>query len=178
MNWMVALSIFCLFSTAFAADGDILQIEDYRPPEFESSGFIQRPDIREHYEGTVVPEFQSSRQTLEVKSLFYESDGLRVKGFLIFPEKVTQKLPLLIFNRGGNGEYGKVGIKTLAWLSRLARRGYIIAASQYRGNDGSQGSDEFGGRDQNDVLNLLKAVASWPGWILRRLLSWGTREGV
>lgn len=38
---------------------------------------------------------------VEVRSLTYLSDGLRVKGYLAMPRQ-GQKLPCVIYNRGGN----------------------------------------------------------------------------
>ena len=37
-----------------------------------------------------------------------------------------------------------------------------MLASQYRGNDGGEGRDEFGGEDIHDVLNLIKMAKSLP----------------
>ena len=36
----------------------------------------------------------------------------------------------------------------------------MVLASQYRGNDGGQGKEEFGGSDINDVLNLIPLAES------------------
>ncbi len=40
-------------------------------------------------------------------------------------------------------------------FGQIASWGYIVFASQYRGNAGGEGKDEFGGEDLNDVLNLI-----------------------
>ena len=48
------------------------------------------------------------------------------------------------------------------WLSMFSRQGYVILASQYREGGDSEGSDEFGGADVNDVLNLLTLTKSLP----------------
>ena len=50
--------------------------------------------------------------------------------------------------------------KSLKYLSYLSRNGYVVLASQYRGNDGGQGQEEFGGADVNDVLNLMPLARS------------------
>ena len=36
--------------------------------------------------------------------------------------------------------------------------GYVVVGSQYRGTDGSDGMEQFGGKDINDVLNLLPLI--------------------
>lgn len=89
-------------------------------------------------------------------SITYKSDSLLVNGIIAEPKK-EGKFPVIIFNRGGNKEIGKVAkAKTLYSLvygaSKLAKEGYVIMASCYRE------SDEFGGEDINDVLNLIETV--------------------
>jgi len=37
---------------------------------------------------------------------------------------------------------------------------YVVIASQYRGTDGGEGQEEFGGMDINDVLNLIPLAKS------------------
>lgn len=90
----------------------------------------------------------------------YLSDGLEIVGFIVKPKKSISKLPVLIFNRGGNREYGKINERKLIYLSYLASNNYVVLASQYRGNDGGQGRDQFGGADVNDVLDLIPLAKS------------------
>jgi dipeptidyl aminopeptidase/acylaminoacyl peptidase len=87
----------------------------------------------------------------EYFALTYWSDGLRVKGFLGRPTEGTA-LPAIIFNRGGHGEFGEL------WGQQLipfVEAGFVAVGSQYRGACGSEGFDEFGGADVDDVLNLM-----------------------
>ena len=99
---------------------------------------------------------------VEVYRMRYLSDGLEVVGFVVKPKGDDVKYPVLIFNRGGNREYGKIEDSTLTYLAYLSASGYVVVASQYRGNDGGQGREEFGGSDINDVLNLIPLVESLP----------------
>jgi dipeptidyl aminopeptidase/acylaminoacyl peptidase len=91
----------------------------------------------------------------------YLSDGLKVVGFIVKPKK-EGKYPVIIYNRGAHKEIGKIDIKELRYLSELAARGYVVIASQYRGNDGEEGKDEIGGGDVNDVLHLVPLAKSLP----------------
>ncbi|GAI09436.1 unnamed protein product [marine sediment metagenome] len=43
-----------------------------------------------------------------------------------------------------------------------ASYGFVAVGSQYRGNDGGEGREEFGGADVNDVLNLIPLLKSLP----------------
>ncbi|MBN2178819.1 MAG: S9 family peptidase [Deltaproteobacteria bacterium] len=98
----------------------------------------------------------------ECYKIKYLSDGLKVVGFVVRPKTNGPKFPVIVYNRGGNREYGKINEGTLRYLSYLSSNGYVILASQYRGNDGGQGREEFGGKDINDVLNIIKLAKSLP----------------
>lgn len=99
---------------------------------------------------------------MECYRLRYLSDGLEVVGFLIKP-KQGDRYPAVIFNRGGEKEFGKIDNSALAYLSYVASvENFVVVASQYRGNDGGEGREEFGGSDVNDVLNLIPMLESLP----------------
>ena len=91
---------------------------------------------------------------IECYRIKYVSDGLGIVGFLLKPRGEASKFPVMIYNRGGNREFGKITENTLTYLSYLSSNNYVVLASQYRGNDGGQGREEFGGKDVDDVLNL------------------------
>ena len=100
---------------------------------------------------------------VDMREITYLSDGIRVKGFVVAPKKAG-RYPVLIWNRGGCRE--SVGVSTpysvARWLSPFADWGYVVVASQYRGAAGSEGKDEFGGADVNDVLNLFPLLDTLP----------------
>ncbi|MEY3420937.1 MAG: hypothetical protein RIR48_1226 [Bacteroidota bacterium] len=86
---------------------------------------------------------------LNYSELVYKSDSLTVDGFVISP-KAKGHYPVIIFNRAGNRDFNKLTLKMLFFSTAvLANEGYIILASNYRIHD------EFGGKDLNDVLNLI-----------------------
>lgn len=94
----------------------------------------------------------------------YRSDGLRVRGYLVVPAGAAGRLPVLLFARGGTGKDARIDRPLLTYLSGLARRGrFIVLATDYRGTDGGDGRDEYGGADVNDLLNLLRVAAQVPG---------------
>ena len=98
----------------------------------------------------------------ECYKIKYLSDGLEVVGFLVKPKSGGSKFPVIIFNRGGNREFGKITEGQLTYFSYMSSKGYVILASQYRGNDGGEGREEFGGKDLNDVLNIIQLAKSLP----------------
>ena len=86
----------------------------------------------------------------------YLSDGLKIEGYLCIPlsvEKTQKPGKCVMFNHGGNRDYGKLENNTLAPICAVCDR--IVVASQYRGCGGSEGEDHFGGDDLNDVIKLI-----------------------
>jgi dipeptidyl aminopeptidase/acylaminoacyl peptidase len=91
-----------------------------------------------------------------VEKITYLSDGLKVNGYLAYPNDQTKKYPCVIWCRGGFGNAGAIDqFNARGIFGQLASWGYIVFASQYRGNAGGEGKDEFGGEDVNDILNLI-----------------------
>ena len=119
----------------------------------------------------------------------YFSGGLKVNGYLALPNdlKVSlpqlrnyftgsvdqfaysiipqtkpleeEKLPGFIYCRGGIGRFGRVKMN---WIEKFASYGYVVFAPCYRGNEGSEGRDEFGGRDREDVFSALRIMKGLP----------------
>lgn len=102
------------------------------------------------------------KDRVECYRIKYLSDGLKVVGFIVKPKLENAKFPVLIYNRGGNREFSAIDEEILKYLSKLSSKNYVVLASQYRGNDGGQGREEFGGKDINDVLNLLLLAKRLP----------------
>lgn len=91
-------------------------------------------------------------KNLDFYFITYRSDSLKVRGIVVEPKK-EGKYPVVIFNRGGNRDFGRLSIGTLIiYASKLAEQGYVIIGSNYREKD------EFGGAEINDVLYLTETV--------------------
>ena len=88
-----------------------------------------------------------------------------------------ERLPVLIYNRGGNRTFGAISRKHLNFLAQFARRGYLVLASQYRGGVDSQGADGFGGDDVNDVLALIELAGTLPFADANNLFMYGHSRG-
>jgi dipeptidyl aminopeptidase/acylaminoacyl peptidase len=88
--------------------------------------------------------------------LLYASDGLAVVAYLWRPAQIAgRQLPLIVFNRGGNGEQQKLRPNTQFGFWRFVQADYVVLATQYRGNDGSEGRESWADGDVRDVLNLF-----------------------
>jgi dipeptidyl aminopeptidase/acylaminoacyl peptidase len=99
-----------------------------------------------------------------VEKITYLSDGLKIKGYLAFPKKnEVKKFPCIIWNRGGYENKGAIDKFTARGIyGQIASWGYVVFASQYRGNAGSEGKEELGGSDVNDILNLMPLADELP----------------
>jgi dipeptidyl aminopeptidase/acylaminoacyl peptidase len=125
-----------------------------------------------------VPAIRAQLAQLTIKRITYLSDGLKVKGYLVMPAHVEGKLPCVIFNRGGNRDFGALNdMMAVFRLGSIAARGYIVVASQYRGTAGGEGHEEFGGADVNDVLHLLPLLESLPQADPTRIGMYGWSRG-
>ncbi|HAY35327.1 MAG TPA: prolyl oligopeptidase family serine peptidase [Ignavibacteria bacterium] len=86
-----------------------------------------------------------------VESIVYDSDGYKVNGYIAKPLNIKEKLPLIIWNRGGYKNDGRIDeFLARGMFGEIASWGYIVLATNYRD------ADEFGGKDVDDVMNLLK----------------------
>ncbi len=98
-----------------------------------------------------------------VEKITYLSDGLKVKGYIAYPKNISSKFPCVVWNRGGMWENGAIDSFTARGIfGQLASWGYVVFASQYRGNDGGEGSEQLGGDDVNDILNLIPLADEIP----------------
>ena len=106
-------------------------------------------------------DFGKYKNEVDYQRIKYLSDGLKVVGYIIKPKRTDgKKLPVIIFNRGGNREFDRLYFGSLFRFFELVSDGYILVASQYRGNAGGEGREELGGADVNDVLNLIPVIES------------------
>jgi dipeptidyl aminopeptidase/acylaminoacyl peptidase len=89
----------------------------------------------------------------------YESDGLKINGYMAGP-KEKKTLPCLVIARGGNRNFGAVTDYAAFTTATYTEAGYFVIMTNYRGAGGSEGRDEFGGGDVNDILNLFPLIDS------------------
>jgi len=97
----------------------------------------------------------------ECRVITYASGGLAIGGLMWKPKDTAGKrLSLIVANRGGNSDFGPMEPWFYWGWHDALKAGYVVLASQYRGGPGSEGRDEFGGRDVDDVRALLPLAAS------------------
>lgn len=97
------------------------------------------------------------------EKITYDSGGLKVNGYISYPVDDSKKYPCVIWCRGGIGESGAIDkFQARGIFGQLASWGYVVFSTQYRGNDGSEGKDEFGGDDLLDIENLVPLANEIP----------------
>ena len=151
----------------------------YTPPPYAA---MQRCLI----EGTTEAMYQASVNSVAalhdvtVSAMVYDSDGLKVTGIEVLPLlQPGEKIPLLIYNRGGSGDYGMLspGQVTALMAPFAHKRRMGVLASNYRGNGGSEGAEGWGGSDVRDVLNLIDLGKQQPWWDGKNVFMLGWSRG-
>ena len=143
--------VFALAAAATPASGPQATLSPVQIPAYEDVPNAKLYASAEEYGSAKGdPDFALMR-------LRYLSDGLNVSAYVYRPKTVIQPLPVIIFNRGSWTWPGFAG-ELLTMAHRLALSGYVVVAPLYRGSGGDPGRDEMGGKDVDDLLNLLPAI--------------------
>lgn len=129
--------------------------------------------------GTEAEYVARNRAGVRCERIVYAVDGLKIRGFLWTPINIEigQRLPIIVFNRGGTGDDSKLRPNTQFGFERFVRAGYVVIGSQYRGNDGSEGIDELGGADVRDVVQLTQIARQLPFVDERNVFALGYSRG-
>jgi dipeptidyl aminopeptidase/acylaminoacyl peptidase len=157
----------------------------------EKVGFtdIQKVELNEQYlawakenlEPEVFTALKENYESLDVHKYKYLSDGLAIAGYLWTPKNMHHSLPLTIWNRGGTGEYGSIGERVgtpyTSFACELAKLNSVVIGSEYRGGVDSEGHDEHGGTDLNDVVTLKALADSLPFVATKQALVAGVSRG-
>ena len=84
------------------------------------------------------------------------SDGYQIKAYIAIPnENIQSQTPCqcLIYNRGGHYNYSSLDYEFLSTICTYTKR--IVLACEIRGDNGSEGYDQFGGDELHDVFKLI-----------------------
>ena len=108
----------------------------------------------------------------------YKSDDCEVVSYLSVPQTCLEEkkaYPCIIYNRGGNREYGANTPEYIASMAETSQK--VIFATQYRGVGGGTGQEEFGGDDLHDVLKLVDFCEAFSFVDMEQLYMMGTSRG-
>jgi dipeptidyl aminopeptidase/acylaminoacyl peptidase len=135
------------------------------------SAFTKRVYSKEEYEAA------RTSKTIDCQRITYLSDGLKVVGFVVRPLEGNKRYPVIVYNRGGLLDIGKIDTPHILDFYDLASQGFVVVASQYQGNDAGQGREEFGGVDVNDVINLRNLAVTLPYADAKNVFFYGVSRG-
>jgi uncharacterized protein len=113
----------------------------------------------------------------------YQSEGLKIYALLTVPngEKPATGWPVIIFNHGFiPPDVYRTTERYVAYVNWLARSGYIVLRSDYRGHDQSEGEARgaYGAPDYTvDVLNAVASMEQYPDADSNRIGMWGHSMG-
>lgn len=102
--------------------------------------------------------FPSPNPYVSLSIVTYLSQGLTVKGLLAEP-KGDAVLDGFLYLRGGIKNVGKVRPSR---ITQFAAEGFIVFAPFYRGNQGGEGNEDFGGNDRYDAFSAFSLLKAHP----------------
>lgn len=112
-----------------------------------------------------------------LEQITYLSDGLKINGYIASP-KTEGKYPVLLWNRGGYKDRGALSeLTAFLILASTAVWGYTVVATQYRGNMGSEGEEDWAGKDLDDALMMLTVAEELPQADMSRVAIEGASRG-
>ncbi len=157
-----------------AEDGAVVERKAYSFPSYEQA--VRDTDV-ERYADKAEYESAVGDAKFELEKLKYLSDGLKVVAYLYRPKQVDgRKFPAIIFNRG-SAVRGDIAPELVTLFHRLAAEGFVILAPMLRQSDGSEGRDEMGGADVDDLMNAA-ALAKSLGYVdANNLFMYGESRG-
>lgn len=148
------------------------------PLTIESMRRREYPGSEVTIEETLAPGANYSRSIAS-----YLSDGFKIYALLTVPSGPPPPTgwPVIIFNHGYiRPDVYRTTERYIAYVDNLARHGYIVFRSDYRGHDRSQGiaRGAYGAPDYVvDVLNAAQAMRGYPGADPDRIGMWGHSMG-
>src|SRR5512133_3430920 len=113
----------------------------------------------------------------------YRSEGLKIYALMTIPNgtKPATGWPVIVFNHGYiPPEIYRTTERYVAYVDLIARSGYIVFRSDYRGHDQSEGvaRGAYGSPDYTvDVLNAVASMKRYPDADPNRMGMWGHSMG-
>lgn len=109
--------------------------------------------MKMYYDSTF---YEKARQTnkYECLKINYKSDTAIVEAWLYKPIKPHKVLPIIIYNRGGMGNFGNLTETNLVDFYKMAENGYVVIATKTRFAGTNGKFDQHGGIDVDDIVNL------------------------
>lgn len=154
------------------------KFENNKTLKYELVDITKTPVFNKISEGGILKPEYAYLNKVNIYSCVHYSDSMYITGLIVSPKVTQKKFPCIIYNRGGNRELGSLIVATaVEYMAALAAQGYVVAATNYRGSPGCEGNDEFGGKDVNDVLNLMNSLSEFPEADTSKIGMFGVSRG-
>ena len=167
----------CLLSVSVVSAqqfGSIIERNTYQFPSYEQA--VQLTDV-ERYADKTTYEAAIKDSRFEFQKLKYLSDGLKVVAYLYKPKQTDgRKFPTIIFNRPSFVR-GDIAPELISFCQRFGAEGFVILVPMLRQSDGSEGLDEVGGADMDDLMNVLPLARSLGFADMDNLFMYGASRG-
>ena len=108
-----------------------------------------------------------NKPDIQVISIIYKSKDLLIHGFIYKKINLKENSPVVIYCRGGNNnktmKIGEIvpGSVFNKPIFNMIQKNIIVFVSNLRGSSRSQGEDEFGGKDVDDIINLYPIIKKY-----------------
>jgi len=156
------------------SDGSVVETLAYAFPGYEQAAQttnVKANTSKEEYLAAI------NDGNFEFSKLKYLSDGFKVTAYVYKPARLNdKKLPAIIFNRGGLVR-NDIAPELIVLFHTLAKQGFVVVAPLYRQSDGSEGRDEMGGGDVNDLMNVVPLAKSLGFIDVNNLFLFGESRG-
>lgn len=123
----------------------------------------QSPFFKWYYDSSFYEKARLNK-IFECRKLFYKSDTANVEAWIYQPVQIPKgkKYPLIIYNRGGMGNFGNLAEENMVDFYNFALKGYVILASKTRFAGANGKYDEHGGIDVDDIVHLKNVYSLLP----------------
>lgn len=137
-------------------NGKVISRELVKYPVYDSIRGMEMYYSKEIYNKSI------SDHSSKTEKIFYWSDGLKVVTYLSVPAITPKsKLPVIIFNRGSYIR-NDIAFVHAPLFQKLVKGGFIVIAPALRESEGGDGKDEIGGKELDDILNIVPLLSALP----------------
>jgi len=150
-------------------NGKIVERRTLEFPPYDSKPETRREFKKDEYEAAISDQFSAER-------IVYSSNGFKVVAYLYGPKTAGDKLPVIVFNRGGYIR-GEIAHELAVIFHRLSKQGFLVLSPLYRGSAGANGKDEVGGGDLSDLINVIPLIRSLPAADGNNIFLYGESRG-
>lgn len=162
--------VFLSYCVQAQIDGEIISRARVNLLPYDSVINLSNYCSRTDYDATV------KDKSIVFEKIFYYSDSLRVVAYYAYNKKFTNKKPVIIFNRG-SGVRNDILYTHAVSFKTFIDNGFVVIAPAIRGSEGGEGNDEIGGKDLNDIKNVVQVLLDLPLADTSRLFMVGESRG-